>query len=306
MAEYLIQPWDTEDPEIGVALDMWVPPEIDELALRVITYYDMTVHDKTLITSKPDKGGAIWKIETDKGPRSLKVLHRKPIRSLFSVGAQDYIVKQGGRVPELKQTKEGALYVEEGGKYWIVTDWIETLTPASKDLKGAQALCYGLGEFHRHSRGYVPPVGSQRASRLYRWPAYYRKIIKKFDWFRNVAKAYNDIPSSQTLLSTLEIYERQALDALSLLEQSSYAQMASMGEEHWGLVHQDYGWSNGQLGSGGLWVIDLDGVAYDLPIRDLRKLISSTMDDLGRWDVTWIQGMIDAYHQANPLDVETY
>jgi len=306
VAEYLIQPWDTEDPEIGVALDMWVPPEIDELALRVITYYDMTVHDKTLITSKPDKGGAIWKIETDKGPRSLKVLHRKPIRSLFSVGAQDYIVKQGGRVPELKQTKEGALYVEEGGKYWIVTDWIETLTPASKDLKGAQALCYGLGEFHRHSRGYVPPVGSQRASRLYRWPAYYRKIIKKFDWFRNVAKAYNDIPSSQTLLSTLEIYERQALDALSLLEQSSYAQMASMGEEHWGLVHQDYGWSNGQLGSGGLWVIDLDGVAYDLPIRDLRKLISSTMDDLGRWDVTWIQGMIDAYHQANPLDVETY
>ncbi|TGE31487.1 CotS family spore coat protein [Desulfosporosinus sp. Sb-LF] len=285
---------------------MWVPPEIDELAQRVITYYDMEVHERILITSKPDKGGAIWKIETDKGPRSLKVLHRKPIRSLFSVGAQDYIVKQGGRVPELKKTKEGALYVEGGGKLWIVTDWIETLTPASKDLEGAQALCYGLGEFHRHSQGYIPPASSKRASRLYRWPAYYQKIIKKIGWFRQISKAYNDLPSSQTLLSHVEIFERQALDALSLLEQSSYAHMVSMGEEHWGLVHQDYGWSNGQLGSGGLWVIDLDGVAYDLPIRDLRKLISSTMDDLGQWDVTWIQGMIDAYHQANPLDVETY
>lgn len=306
MEDYLIQPWDNADQQIGIKLDMWVPPEIDELALRVITYYDMVVHDRTLITSKPDKGGAIWKIETDKGPRSLKVLHRKPIRSLFSVGAQDYVVKQGGRVPELKKTKEGALYVEEGGKLWIVTDWIETLTPASKDLEGAQALCYGLGEFHRQSRGYVPPAGSQRASRLYRWSAYYRKIIKKINWFRNIAKAYNDIPSSHTLLSTVEIFEQQALDTLSLLEQSSYAKMISMGEEHWGLVHQDYGWSNGQLGSGGLWVIDLDGVAYDLPIRDLRKLISSTMDDLGRWDVTWIQGMINAYHQTNPLDVETY
>ena len=306
MKEYQIHPWDNENQQVGIDLDMWVPPEIDELAEQVIACYDMKVHDKTLITAKSDKGGAIWKIETDKGPRSLKVLHRKPARSLFSVGAQDYIVKQGGRVPELKQTKEGLLYVELGGKLWIVTDWIEPLTPASNELEGAQALCYGLGEFHRHSQGYTPPPGSKRASRLYRWPNYYRKILRKIDWFRNVAQAYNDLPSSKTLLSSIDIFEREAQDALSLLEHSSYAQMAAMGEEHWGLVHQDFGWSNGQLGSGGLWVIDLDGVSYDLPIRDLRKLISSTMFDLGKWDVTWIQGMINAYHSANPLDLETY
>ncbi|MDR3539826.1 MAG: CotS family spore coat protein [Desulfosporosinus sp.] len=306
MKEYVIQPWDNEDLYPDINLNMYVPPEIEELAQQVIPYYDMKIHDMTLITSKPDKGGAIWKIETDKGPRSMKVLHRKPSRSLFSVGAQDYIVKQGGRVPELKKTKQGALYVEEGGKLWIVTDWIETLTPASKDLKGAQALCYGLGEFHRYSRGYVPPAGSQRASRLYRWPAYYQKIIKKIDWFRNIAKAYDDLPNSPLLHAAIKIFERQALDALFHLEQSAYAQMVSLGEEHWGLVHQDYGWSNGQLGIGGLWVIDLDGVAYDLPIRDLRKLVSSTMDNLEKWDVTWIRSMIEAYHQANPLDVETY
>jgi CotS family spore coat protein len=306
MENYLIQPWDLEDEGTGVNLDMWVPPEVDKLAEQVIAYYDMEIHTKTLITSKPDKGGAIWKIETNKGPRSLKLLHRKPKRSLFSVGAQDYIVKNGGRVPELIKSKEGALYVEKGGKLWIVTDWIESLTPASKDLSGAQALCYGLGEFHRHTRGYTPPTGSQRASRLYQWPAYYQKIITKIGWFRNVAKAYSDIPSSQVLLANINTFERQALDALSFLQQSSYTQMVSRGEEHWGLVHQDYGWSNGQLGIGGLWVIDLDGVAYDLPIRDLRKLISGTMDDLGRWDVTWIRGMISAYHEANTIDRETY
>ncbi|MHB8074780.1 CotS family spore coat protein [Desulfosporosinus fructosivorans] len=306
MEEYQIHPWDTEDhPEI-IDLDMWVPPEIDELATQVIACYDMKVNVKTLVTAKSDKGGAIWKIETDKGPRSLKVLHRKPARSLFSVGAQDYIVKQGGRVPELKQTKNGLLYVEKGGKLWIVTDWIEPLTPANNDLEGAQALCYGLGEFHKHSKGYTPPLGSERASRLYRWPDYYRKITSKINWFRSVAKAYNDLPCSQLLLSTINVFEREAQAVVNFLEQSSYAQMVAMGEEHWGLVHQDFGWSNGQLGAGGLWVIDLDGVSYDLPIRDLRKLISSTMFDLGKWDVAWIQGMINAYHSANPLDQETY
>lgn len=70
------------------------------------------------------------------------------------------------------------------------------------------------------------------------------------------------------------------------------------------ILFQDYGWSNGQIGDGGVWIIDLDGVAYDLPIRDLRKLITSTMDDMGVWDTTWMKGMIDAYSQANPIESE--
>ncbi|MEA4903132.1 CotS family spore coat protein [Desulfitobacterium sp.] len=307
MGEYIIQPWDCDNCPTLVKSDIYVPPEIDDLAQQVMRNYDMVVFSKEVITTKSDKGGAIWKIKTDKGPRSLKLLHRKPIRSLFSIGAQDYLVKQGARVPELKTTKEGTLYINKGGKLWIVTDWIEPLTPASKDIEGACALCYGLGEFHKYSRGYTPPMGSQKASRLYRWSAYYNKIIQKFDWFRHIARVYTEIESSQFLLEAIERFEHQAINSLTYLEQqSSYAQMISKGETYWGLVHQDYGWSNGQLGPGGLWVIDLDGVAYDLPIRDLRKLISGTMDDMGRWDVQWIQAMIDSYHQANPMDRETY
>jgi CotS family spore coat protein len=72
------------------------------------------------------------------------------------------------------------------------------------------------------------------------------------------------------------------------------------------ITYQDYGFSNGQIGTGGVWIIDLDGVAYDLPIRDLRKLITSTMDDFGKWDLTWIRGMIDAYQQANPIEPALY
>ena len=72
------------------------------------------------------------------------------------------------------------------------------------------------------------------------------------------------------------------------------------------IIHQDYGWSNGQMGPGGIWIIDLDGVSFDLGIRDLRKLITSTMDDMGVWDLTWIRGMIDAYSKANPIESDLY
>ncbi len=308
MDQYLVKPWLVSGGNEAVSADwdVYVPPEIDELAERVMGYYDMYVSDRVLITSKPDKGGAIWRIETDRGTRSLKLLHRSPERSLFSVGFQEYIVNQGARVPRLIPAKDGKLFVEMGGKLWIVTDWI-SLQPATKvDLIGAQELCYGLGEFHRHSKGYVPPANAKNSSRLFRWPAYYQKIAKKIGWMRDMAIAYEDSIASRSILAVVDQYQQQALDALAKLNDSAYANMVAMGEPHWGLVHQDYGWSNGQNGPGGLWVIDLDGVAYDLPFRDLRKLITSTMDDMGVWDVSWMRGMIEAYHQANPLDAESY
>ncbi|MED1798487.1 CotS family spore coat protein [Brevibacillus porteri] len=308
MEQYVIKPWDTREGNVETPAnwDMTVPPEVDAIAEQVIKEYDMSVKSRTLITSKPDKGGAIWRIETDKGPRSLKVLHRTPERSLYSVAFQEYVVKQGARVPALIPARNGSLFVEKGGKLWIVTDWI-ALQPATKvDLVGAQELCYGLGEFHRHSKGYIPPAGAKNSSRLYRWPNHYQKIAKKIGWMREVAKAYSETPTSKSILAVVDHYEQQAWAALEKLKTSSYPKMIKMGEAHWGLVHQDYGWSNGQNGPGGLWVIDLDGVSYDLPFRDLRKLITSTMDDMGVWDVTWMRGMIEAYHKANPLDRESF
>ncbi|NOU94843.1 CotS family spore coat protein [Paenibacillus sp. LMG 31456] len=304
---YQIVPWinDILSPEI--VHEQYVPPEMEIMARQVMELYDMQVNEMILITSKPDKGGAIWKIGTNKGNRSIKVLHRRPARSLFSIGAQDYMANIGARVPSFIPTKDGNLCVEAGGKLWIVTEWIEPLIPVSKiDLEGAASLCFGLGEFHKNSKGYVPPFGSEVSSRLYGWPKYYEKIIAKISWFRDIANAYSDSPASASLLAVVDDFDRQASEILERFKQSPYSKMIAKGGAHWGLAHQDYGWSNGQMGPGGIWVIDLDGVSYDLPIRDLRKLMTSTMDDMGTWDITWIRGMIDAYHQANPIDQETF
>lgn len=305
--EYRIVPWD-QDPSVPIGTDreFYIPPEVEAIANEVMTHYDMRVDGMTLITSKPDKGGAIWKIETDKGPRSLKVLHREPRRSLFSVYAQQWLVEQGARVPALIRTKAGELYVEAGHKLWIVTDWI-TLEPANKmDVEGAETLVYGLGEFHRASRGYMPPKFAQQSTRLYNWPKHYAKMIDKIGWFKDLASAYPETAGSALLLQVVDRFQQQARDAMARFEQSSFRKMVAKGERFWGLVHQDFGFSNGQMGPDGIWVIDLDGVSYDFPIRDLRKLITSTMDDMGAWDAGIIRRLIQSYHQANPLDRETY
>ncbi|WP_051271281.1 CotS family spore coat protein [Shimazuella kribbensis] len=301
MSEYIIQPWGTAEQDFED-----VPIELTNLAKKVTTHYDMKLISIEMITSKPDKGGAIWRIDTDKGLRSLKVLHRTPERSLFSVGAQEYVVKQGARVPKLIRTKTGKNCIEAGGKLWIVTDWID-LTPADQTtVEGFGMLCYGLGEFHQHSKGYDPPFGSKFSSRLHSYPKQYEKMATKINWFRELARAYPEMPASRMLYLMVDKYERQAIKALERLNTTPYYDLIAKGEQYWGLAHQDYGFSNGQLGPNGVWVIDLDGVSFDLPIRDLRKLVTSSMEDKGAWDVEWMNSMIQAYHQANPISPELF
>jgi len=303
MEKMVIEPW-IIDETTG---DLFVPKYIEDYGQQVLQHYNFKVHSIQVVTTKHDKGGAIWKIETDAGPKSLKLLHRRPTRSLFSLGAQEYLVEvKNARVPPIVKTNNGENFVEAGGKLWFVAEWIEPLNPVSEDLEGAKHLCRALGEFHRLSAGYTPPAHSEIATRLHKWPKNYEKVITKMDWFRSIATVYNELPASQAILNVVDEFQNQARIGLEKLKQSAYQQLVSLGNTNWGLVHQDYGWSNGQMGKDGMWIIDLDGVAYDLPIRDLRKLISGTMSDLLSWDATWVREMIMAYHEANPISPELY
>ncbi|RLQ93102.1 CotS family spore coat protein [Falsibacillus albus] len=299
----IIESWEVRETDS----DFFVPEYIEQLADRVQEFYDFEVYGRTVVTTKPDKGGAIWKLETDKGPKSLKLLHRRPTRSLFSLGAQEYLVmEKKANVPPIIRTRNGNMSVCAGRKLWFVAEWIEPLSPVSKDLEGAKQLCAALGEFHRLSKGYVPPAGAERVSRLHKWPKFYEKMIYKMDWFRNIALAYDEMPASKTLLSVVDKFEKQAKESLDALLHSEYVNLVTKGNQHFGLVHQDYGWSNGQKGAHGMWIIDLDGVSFDLPIRDLRKLITGTMADLFTWDPEWVKEMILAYHNENPITPELF
>lgn len=303
MEKLEIMPWYEE----GNAEDLYVPEYVEYIALAVLKQYDFSVSSMNVVATKPFKGGAIWKIETSEGPKGLKLLHRRPSRSIFSLGAQDYLVNvQNARVPAIVNTKTGQKCVQAGGKIWFVAEWIESLTPATNDLEGAKQLCYGLGEFHRLSKGYVPPRNAEVSSRLFRWHRNYKKTVLKLDWLRNIAKAYDEMPASTSLLKVVDFVENQAKLVEENLQNSKYGELTKYGNEYWGLVHQDYGWSNGQLGTGGVWIIDLDGVSYDIPIRDLRKLVAGMMLDLGGWDVDWARQMIGAYHEANPISEDLY
>ncbi|MCP3029824.1 CotS family spore coat protein [Halobacillus sp. A1] len=303
MIDQIIEPWE-EDETLS---ELYVPEYIENIGLEVAKYYDFTVEKMTVMAIKPEYGGAIWKIDTDKGPFSLKLLHRRPSHSKFSLGAQDYLVhEKKARVPAIIPTRDGEKYVEKGGKLWFVADWIETLHQLPQDLEGTKQLCRALGEFHNLTKGYEPPADADIISRLHRWPRTYERMEKKMNWFRDIVTAYSEMPASATILSVIDMFQRQAQEAINRLENSPYYEIVSSGTKDAGLVHQDYGWSNAQMAEDGVWIIDLDGVSYDITIRDLRKLINQSMHSNGRWDIHWMREMIQAYHEANPISDEVF
>lgn len=304
---HVIEPWmeKEEKRDLDPNLPEEVPPYLEEIAHEVLRQYDYKAKNLTVMATKPHKGGAIWRVDTDKGPIGLKALHRKKERSLFSIGAQHHLVDQGARVPEIILTKKGSDCVDAGEKIWFVMEWNESLTEIERTLEGTKIIAAALGEFHMNSRNYAPPKGAQIPSRLFKWPKKYQKMITKLDWFRNLSKLYNETPASPVILSVLDQFQQDGRSALEKLEQSPYYDLCTRGEMHWGFVHQDYGWGNAQMGSDGVWIIDLDGVTYDLPIHDLRKFITSNTDKEG-WDTDWILQVVEAYHSKNPMEKEMY
>ncbi|WP_243292932.1 CotS family spore coat protein [Bacillus sp. FJAT-47783] len=300
----MIGPW-LEEVEKNPELNDGVPQYLEEMAKKVITYYDVKVAGMALMATKPHKGAAIWRIDTDNGPIGLKVLHRKNTRSLFSIGAQHYLVEQGARVPKVIPTIDGKDCVEAGGKLWIVTEWIQPFTMLNQDFEGSKALASALGEFHRLSKGYVSPKGADTPSRLFKWPNKYEKMITKLNWFRNIAELYNETEASSSILSVIDRFQQEGYDALARLEQSPYHDLCYRGESYWGIVHQDYGWGNAQMGPNGVWIIDLDGVSYDIPVHDLRTFITRILVKIG-WNKQWISEVVQAYHQMNPMEKDLY
>lgn len=68
-----------------------------ELAARVLAHYDLQVKRIELVQKSESKKKAIWRVKTNSGPLCLKRLSHGLDRTLFSLGAQEYVARQGDR-----------------------------------------------------------------------------------------------------------------------------------------------------------------------------------------------------------------
>lgn len=270
------------------------------VAINVLKEYGIVPDELRLIQGGTIK--TVWRLNT-KGKRlCLKRLNKTYDKALFSVNAQIHIKASGGKVPGIiaNQTRESI--VKYNDELFVLYEWIDGVDMNFDEAADLREAVQGLAAFHIASKGYLPPFGSQVSTKLGKWPSQYKSMQKKLTSWKEEASLYQEQPQYKAYLEYADSMISLADQAHDRLLKSNYGAFVSEGSPYVVLCHQDYGRGNSLSTPDGVYVLDLDGVTYDLPARDLRKIIGKNAENKGQWQAESIEKIINWYNDINPLD----
>ncbi len=275
---------------------------LNTTAQKVLLHYDITPESLSIIQNNGLK--TLWKFTCNNENKCLKRLKHTWDKALFTVNAQIYIYRMGGSVPKVYLNLEGKPITEYNGQLFVLYEWIEGRDfnfGRPSDLRMAME---GLAEFHVRSKGYTAPEEAKVSSKLGRWPHQYESMISRMLKWKKEAKDKSQNPVYAAYLQYIDSMKKIGDMAIDALQKSSYHTLTDIALEKSTLCHQDYGVGNALLKGDIVYVLDLDGITYDLPMRDLRKIIGKRMEKLGKWDKELIQKIVLWYGKNNKLSSE--
>lgn len=274
-----------------------------KLGLFLLQNWD--IHVKSIQVIQGNQMALVWKLETDKGILCLKRLHRPEKKAKFSIHAQDFLAKKGFRVPSIHTNKNKKLYTKFQSFLYVVYDWILG-TPFDFEVKeDLEMVMGGLAFYHKESIGYLPPPDVDTFSKLGKLPIHYTKRIQQLESWKIIAKSQSTDSFAQIYLKEIDYFIEEGKKILTDINKSNYQSWVEAVNKKPNLCHQDYGTGNTLRGlDGDIWIIDLDTTSFDLPIRDLRKMIVPMLDSTSTWNDETFYTMLDAYESITPLTDE--
>ncbi|MED3623796.1 CotS family spore coat protein [Neobacillus thermocopriae] len=250
------------------------------------------------------QGGGIktvWKVETTEGTFCLKRIRKSLPIVKFTTSAQAYLSSKGALVAAIIPTKDNNLYFVHEGYALVLYSWIEgTDLDMEKNQEHLEIGLKGLAQFHKDTVGFVPPSDCETYNRMGVWPDNFKKMLEEFKQWKLVSEQLNT-PFHQTYLNIADEIIEMAEKSVQLLDRSCYHEWVKEIGEYGYMCHQDYGKGNALQTEKGVYVLDLDNLAYDIPLRDVRKLIFKRMAELESWDLNLVEHLINCYASVFPL-----
>lgn len=272
---------------------------LDKIAKDVLMSYGIKPDSIRVVQSGSIK--TVWKISAAGKQLCLKRLRQTMDKAQFSVNAQIYIKRSGGLVPGIILDKNNRPIVQYNDQLFVLYEWID-----GKDLNFGNPAEFkqavqGLARFHIATKGYKPDNGVRVSSKLGKWPEQYASMKAKLAAWKEIAAANPSIASNQAYIKYCTSMINIANQAIEKLSQSEYGRLAASGSTSVVLCHQDYGKGNALAAGNDVFILDLDGVTFDLPARDLRKIIGKQAENRGQWQAATINDIIGWYSEVNPL-----
>ncbi|GAX91999.1 CotS family spore coat protein [Effusibacillus lacus] len=268
----------------------------------VLRQYPLKVKRVTVISYKGKKG--VWKVDTDRGTKILKKFPGSKSRLRFILAAVEHLQKGGVRIPKIVTARSGEEFAEAGGSCFVLSDYEAGPNPEYDSKQELQEIMKALAIFHRASKGFNPPAGTDSREHLGKWADGYRKHLEDLEKFKRMA-ARDKSKFSTLFLQHADTYIRQGKQALAIIESGVYTQWCRKVRQHKNLCHQDFASGNLVRTKRGIVVLDMDSLTYDVPARDLRKIMNKVMKKK-EWSREKATRMLSAYHSVNPLSDDEY
>ncbi|MBU3174959.1 CotS family spore coat protein [Clostridium estertheticum] len=269
------------------------------LGSKVLLEYAIKPLNLKMLQSKGLK--TLWKLTYKNTPLCLKRLNQTMEEALFSVNAQIYILENGGKVPSVYPNAKGNFITEYNGQLFVLYSWVEGRDMNLDNPKDLNMAMQSLSNFHVKSIGYEPPVNSKISSKLGNWPRQYESMKNRMLKIKEICI---QAPNNATYLSYVKHIDpiiEICNQTIYLINQSSYSDLCNINQKDSCLCHQDFGTGNIMLADGKGIVIDLDSVTYDLPSRDLRKIIGKRMMQFNDYSINNIETILKFYEINNIL-----
>lgn len=283
-----------------------MPGTFEEDLYKVLEKYSIDVLSIRTESYKEKKG--VWWIETSEGYKILKK-HANSDRTLeFIIAAVEHLQAHGINIPKIIPAYGGGKYVYVNNSCYILSEAIAGRNPVYSKPDELEAVAGGLARFHRASAGFVPPQGSKPRVHLGGWLESYRKKKDKIEAFyvkESAAEYHQDF--GKTFLNEFPYFSERIKNSIEGLDGSCYGQWVQKVQQTGCLCHQDFAAGNLILtDTGDLYVLDIDSITIDIPIRDIRKLLLKVMKKRGGWDKRLARDILAAYQAENPLKPEQW
>lgn len=268
----------------------------------ILSQYDIAV---TNIRNECNKGKkAVWWIKTKTGDKILKK-HSCSAKTLeFILAAVEHLGNNKVKLPKIIKTKQNTKYIKGIDCCYVLSDAIAGVTPNEDKPQELRIIVEQLANFHFGSRNFVPPDDCKIRTHL-------GLQKEEFENQMNKSKGFYDIELSKSTHSEFGsiiinafpyFYKRMQL-AIAENEKSGYEKWVESDKNLNCLCHQDFTAGNLILTkSKEIFVLDIDSIAIDLPIRDIRKFLNKVMKRHGTWDLALTKQMLQWYNNINPLE----
>ncbi|MGE5613065.1 MAG: CotS family spore coat protein [Bacillota bacterium] len=269
------------------------------LAVDVLKEYGIVPENLALVQGGDIK--TVWKLAAKNNRYCLKRLKQTYDKALFSVNAQIHAKNSGGKVPGVILNIRNRPITEYNGQLFVLYEWIDGKDMNFNNPADLKLAVQGLADFHAATRGYVPDPQSRISTKLGKWPEQYASMRDRMAGWKEISLKKSELPYHASYLANVDPIIMMANHAINLLARTQYTALTAEGSRSIVLCHQDYGKGNAVHGKDGVYVLDLDGVTFDLPARDLRKIIGKNAENAGKWSAETILEILGWYMEKNPL-----